>query len=157
FPRMVEFAREVGFKALLVSPLMSEGTAVGAVILRRQTPGAFTPRQIELLETFAAQAGIALPNTKPFTRLRESLEQQTATADILRVISQSPTDVAPVLDAVAKAAVRFCGAEHSVIVLREGDQWRSVAHEGPLAAPIGQLNPLSRDNAPGQTILDARV
>src|SRR5436309_15692885 len=90
FPRMVEFASGVGFKALVAAPLMNEGAAVGALVLRRQTAGAFTPRQIELLETFAAQAVIALQNTRLFTELRESLDQQTATTEVLQTINSSP-------------------------------------------------------------------
>ncbi len=93
--------------------MLHEGVAVGAIVLRKIEAGAFAPRQIELLETFAAQAVIAIQNVRLFTELRESLEQQTASADILQVISQSPTDVSPVLAAVAKATVRFCGAEDS--------------------------------------------
>src|SRR5262249_38922851 len=92
-----------------------------------------------------------------FTELRESLEQQTATADILQVISQSPTDVSPVLAAVAKAAVRFCGAGDALIVLREGDQWFGASHEGPLEARIGQRYPLILETAPGRAIVDGKT
>src|SRR6185312_10677616 len=103
------------------------------------------------------QAVIAIENVRLFTELREALEQQTATADILRVISQSPTDVSPVLDAVAKAALRFCGAEDSVVQLREGDQWLIVGHEGPMIAEIGSRQPLDRQTAPGRAMLDSRT
>ena len=89
--------------------------------------------QVELLEAFAAQAVIAIENVRLFTELRESLDQQTATAEILRVISQSPTDVQPVLNVVARSAVRFCGAVDAAITLREGDTSVIVAHTGPLA------------------------
>ena len=89
--------------------MLREGTAIGAVATRKSAAGAFTARQIELLETFAAQAVIAIENVRLFTELRESLEQQTATSEILTVISQSPTDVGPVLSAVARAAMKFCG------------------------------------------------
>jgi PAS domain S-box-containing protein len=152
FPRMLEFAREVGFKALLAAPMMSEGTPVGAIVLRRQTPGAFTPRQIELLETFAAQAVIALQNTRLFTELRESLDQQTASAEILRVISQSPTDVQPALDAVATAARKFCGAVDATVTLREGAELLVVAHEGSVDGRVGSRNPLDHTTTRGRSI-----
>src|SRR6185312_9844237 len=109
-----------GFRAQLNAPMLKDGQAIGCICLRRRNPGAFTPRQITLLETFAAQAVIAIENVRLFTELKDSLEQQTATAEILRAISRSPTDVQPVLDVVVKAALRFCGAEDVVISLREG-------------------------------------
>src|SRR5262249_58774057 len=99
--------------------------------------GHFTQQQVDLLETFAAQAVIAIENVRLFTELRESLEQQTATAEILTVISQSPTDVGPVLSAVAKAAMKFCGANDALVGLRDGDEWSIASHEGPIETTIG--------------------
>src|SRR5262249_53593258 len=125
------------FRAVVSAPMLREGMAVGSISLRKRQPGPFTPRQIELLETFAAQAVIAIQNVRLFTELRESLEQQTATADILRVISQSPTDVQPVLNAVAPAALRFCGADDVLIALRDGANMVVPTHDGPLSAPVG--------------------
>src|SRR5262249_19113144 len=115
-------SKEVGVRAILAAPMLREDGAIGCILLRKAEPGAFTPRQIELLETFAAQAVIAIENVRLFTELRETLEQQTATAEVLRVISQSPTDAQPVLNAVAAAALRFCGADDVAIALREGDE-----------------------------------
>ena len=106
-----------GARAAVAAPLLREGIAVGCILLRKREPGPFAPDQIELLESFAAQAVIAIENVRLFTELTESLEQQTATAEILRAISQSPTDVQPVLEAVVKAAVRFCGATDAMIVV----------------------------------------
>ena len=123
-----------GFRSALAAPLLRDDVSVGAISLRRREAGEFEPRQVELLKTFAAQAVIAIENVRLFTELRESLEQQTATAEILRVISQSPTDVEPVLQAVAHAAVRFCGAEDAHVLLRDGDEMVSSAHEGPMSA-----------------------
>ncbi len=151
------YAAQHGFRAQLNAPMLQEGGAIGCICLRRREPGAFTPRQIELLETFAAQAVIAIQNVTLFTELRESLEQQTATAEILQVISSSPTDVAPVLAAVAKAAVRFCGTDDVLISLREGNTMAVATHEGPLEAYVGETSPLDRTRLSGRIILEGRT
>src|SRR5206468_4429309 len=78
-----DFGRRLGFKAALAAPMLREGATIGAISLRRAEAGAFTPRQIELLESFAAQAVIALENTRLFTELKESLAYQTATSELL--------------------------------------------------------------------------
>jgi signal transduction histidine kinase len=114
-------------------------------------------RQIELLETFAAQAVIAIENVRLFTELRESLEQQTATAEILRVISSSPTDVQPVLDAVAKAAVRFCGADDAMVILREETDQLLATHEGVLPSLVGNRFPLDRSSVTGRATIDGQT
>jgi signal transduction histidine kinase len=135
-----KMAERIGFRAALIAPMLRDNVGVGAIVLHRHDPGAFPERQIRLLESFAAQAVIAIQNVRLFTELRESLEQQTATSEILQVISQSPTDVQPVLDVVAKAARRFCGATDALITLRDGDHMmRIAAHEGPLFARLGSV------------------
>ena len=143
-----------GFRAQLNAPMLKDGQAIGCICLRRRNPGAFTPRQIALLETFAAQAVIAIENVRLFTELKESLEQQTATAEILHAISRSPTDVQPVLDVVVKAAQRFCGAEDAVISLRDGDELAIAAHDGPIAAPPPR-RVLDRSSTQGRAVIDA--
>jgi signal transduction histidine kinase len=154
----VELSRRTNVRAVLAAPMLREGEAIGCVLLRRPVAGSFTPRQIELLETFAAQAVIAIENVRLFTELRESLEQQTATAEILRVISQSPTNVQPVLDAVAAAALRFCGAQDAVIALRDGDSWWAAAHEGPMVAlDRSDRPPLDRETSPGRAMVDSQT
>ncbi|MFO1080347.1 MAG: GAF domain-containing protein [Reyranellaceae bacterium] len=158
FAGAVGMARSRGWRAALGAPMLREGAAVGAIMLRKSEPGAFTPRQIELLETFAAQAVIAIENVRLFTELRDTLQQQTATAEVLRVISQSPTDVQPVLEAVAAAALRFCGADDVAIALREANDLVVVAHDGPLgAAEVGRRDGIDRGFVRGRALLDRRT
>ena len=151
--RVRAIARQRGWRANVAVPMLAEGEPIGLITVSRKEAGAFDQRELELLETFASQAVIAIQNVRLFTELRESLEQQTATGEILEVISQSPTDVAPVLTAVAKAAVRFCGAEDAVIAIRYGDFWGAVAHEGPLPAlPPDARLPITPETAPGRAM-----
>ncbi len=150
-------AAQFGFRAFLAAPLLREGAAIGSLSLRRAAPGPFTPQQVELLETFAAQAVIAIENARLFTELRESLEQQTATSEILRAISQSPTNVEPVLKAVVGAARRFCGADDAMVVLREETEQLLATHEGSMASLVGTRFPLDRSSATGRAAIDGRT
>ena len=108
---------------MLAVPLLREGIAIGAILIRRMEVRPFTDKQIELLETFADQAVIAIENVRLFQELTESLEQQTATSEILGVIASSPTDIQPVLDAVAENAARLCGANDATLLSSWRDRW----------------------------------
>ena len=123
--------RLVGFRAIATAPMMREGAAVGSVSMMRKEPGAFTDKQLELLQTFADQAVIAIENARLFNETREALERQTATGEILQVISASPTDVQPVLDAIVHSAVRLFPPCDAVIVMREGKMLDRRARAGP--------------------------
>jgi GAF domain-containing protein len=132
FPMLGVFA---GFRTMLIVPLRQQGELVGALTARRTNVRPFTPAQIKLLETFADQAVIAIENVRLFNELKESLEQQTATSQILGVIASSPTDIQPVLDTVAANAARLCEATDAQIRLVDGDGIRLVASYGTLPAP----------------------
>ena len=99
-----------GLRTFLAVPLRQQGELIGTLNARRTEVRPFTPAQIKLLETFADQAVIAIENVRLFQELKESLEQQTATSEILGVIASSPTDIQPVLDVVAENAARLCDA-----------------------------------------------
>ena len=122
-------------RTYLLVPLRLQKELVGTLTARRIEVRPFTPAQIRLLETFADQAVIALENVRLFQELKESLEQQTATSEILGVIASSPTDVQPVLDTVAKNAARLCEATDAQIRLVEGDRTRLVASFGAIPSP----------------------
>ena len=141
------------FRTFLVAPLrQQEQQFIGTLNARRTDVRPFTPAQIKLLETFANQAVIAIENVRLFQELKESLEQQTATSEILGVIASSPTDIQPVLDTVAKNAARLCDAADAQIRLVEGDGTRLAASFGSLPAP--ELRPNRPTSVSGRAILD---
>jgi signal transduction histidine kinase len=146
-----------GARSLLVMGLRKDDALLGMIGLYRQEVRPFTDKQIALLQGFAAQAVIAMENARLLTEQREALEQQTATAEVLRVISQSPTDVQPVLDAVVGAARRFCGADDAVIILRDGGEMVLSAHQGSLKGRIGRRNPLDRSSINGRATIDGKT
>ena len=124
-----EISRSLGGRAMVSVPMLRDGIAVGAITLARRERGRFPERQVNLLRSFAHQAVIALENVRLFKELEarnhdltESLEQQTATAEILRIISQSRTDVQPVFDAIATSAMRLCGGDFASVFRVEGDR-----------------------------------
>src|SRR5262249_9101618 len=114
------------WRTILAAPLRQQGELLGVLSARRTEVRPFTPTQIKLLETFAEQAVIAVENVRLFQELKESLEQQTATSEILGVIASSPTDIQPVLDTVVKNAARLCEATNAQIRLVEGERTRLV-------------------------------
>jgi GAF domain-containing protein len=135
----LEAARVGGLHAMLGIPLLREGTPIGVIVLQRKSVQPFTDKQIELATTFADQAVIAIENVRLFdevqarTReLSEALEQQTATSDVLRVISSSPGELEPVFRAMLENAARLCEASYGAMWLREGDAFRAAAFHGSL-------------------------
>ena len=135
----VEFpdSKSASGETRLSTPLLREGVAIGVIGIRRTELRPFTESQIKLIETFAKQAVIAIENVRLFNELKESLEQQTATSEILGVIASSPTDIQPVLDAIAQSAARVCGSDDATIRLLDGDETFLAAHFGsiPPSAP----------------------
>jgi signal transduction histidine kinase/putative methionine-R-sulfoxide reductase with GAF domain len=162
-----------GYRATLVTPMLRDGAVIGTIAMMRREARPFTESQIKLLETFADQAVIAIENVRLFTELQqknvalteahaqvtETLERQTATADILRVISQSPIDVRPVFDAIAESAARLCQSLDANIFERQGDRLVLVAHHGQIpAGPIGQFAlPLIPGTVNGRAVIERRT
>jgi two-component system, NtrC family, sensor kinase len=155
-----EIARRQGYRGFLAAPLVKNGAAIGAIQLRRRQAGAFTPQQVELIETFAAQAVIAIENVRLFNETKESLEQQTATAEVLQAISTSTEDVQPVFDAVVERAARLCEADMATVNLREGDGFVVVAALNlslEWKDRSRQAAPITRGTASGRVYLEART
>src|SRR5262249_9330029 len=141
--------QRLGHRTILGTPLLREGVPIGVIGVRRMQVRPFSEKQIKLLETFAAQAVIAIENVRLFkeiqernAELREALEHQTATSEVLGIISRSPTDVQPVLDAIVESAARVCGIDDVVLRLYEGNKAVARAHFGPI--PIRTVE-VSRD------------
>ena len=148
-----------GLRTFLAVPLRQQGELIGVLNARRTEVRPFTPAQIKLLETFADQAVIAIENVRLFQELKESLEQQTATSEILGVIASSPTDIQPVLDAVAENAARLCESQDALIYRVEGEMMRKVARYGdvPDLIPVGETRPISRGSKTGRAIVDRQT
>ena len=158
----MEPQRKSGYRTFLAVPLFREGNPIGVLGLCRKTVEPFTDKQIKLVETFADQAVIAMENVRLFdevqdrTReLSESLEYQTATGDVLNVISRSPSNIRPVLDTIVETASRLCDSYDTIIFLREGDALSVVAHRGPILLDFNKL-PIGRGAVSGRAVLERR-
>ena len=154
------------YPTILAVPMLREDTVIGVLTVQRTEVRPFTDKQIELVTTFADQAVIAIENVRLFKELEtrnrdlsESLEQQTATAEILRVISSSPTDLQPVMDVVAESAARFCGATDASIWRLEGESLRLVAVHGtqPTVTSIGGTIAVTPRSVGGRAVLERQT
>jgi GAF domain-containing protein len=159
FPEGSARARRIGWRTQLSVPLLREGGAIGVIALRRIEARPFSDSQIALLQTFADQAVIAIENVRLFNETKEALERQTATSEILRVISSSPTDVQPVFDAVVRNGARLCEAANASLHVREGDVMRKVAEFGHISTrlTVGETRPITRTTVSGRAIIDRRT
>src|SRR5262249_25570287 len=139
--KLASTAAAVGFRSIMSVPMLHEGNAIGAITVNGTDVAAFSENHMELLKTFADQAVIAIENVRLFTELQEknraraeahaqvteSLEQQTATAEILRVISSSPTDVQPVFETIVRSAVNLCDGLYGGVSTFDGEMIRPAA------------------------------
>src|SRR5215218_350495 len=152
-----------GHRSVLGIPMLRDGTTLGVFMIARRTARPFTDKQIELVTTFADQAVIAIENVRLFEEvqsrtheLHEALEYQTATSDILEVISRSPSDIRPVLDRIVEVALRLCESYDAVVFLREGEWLKVAAHQGPITIDFDK-RPIGRGWLSGRAVFDGKA
>ncbi len=150
-----EYIRRGNFRSAVGVPLLRDGETIGVFVLTRTDVRPYTEKQIELVKTFADQAVIAIENVRLLSELRESLQQQTATADVLKVISRSTFDLQTVLDTLLTSAARLCQADHSFVFLREGDVYRCASGSGDIPEWIEYLK--QQTIKPGRSSVAARA
>jgi GAF domain-containing protein len=142
-------------RTVLAIPMLRAGELLGVILIYRHVVRPFSDSHVALMETFADQAVIAIENVRLFNETKEALERQTATAEILGVISRSPTDVQPVLDMMAESAARLCGAYDASVVRLDGEVLRRAAHYGPIPAGF-VISACDRGTVTGRALVDGR-
>ena len=161
-PRLQQLGLKYGYRSGIYAPLMRGGQAIGGIAVMRRQAGAFDEKDIQLLNTFADQAVIAIENVRLFNETKEALEKQTATAEILRVLSANPADTQPVFEAIVRHAARLCDSVYANVFRFDGERLHWAASEG-VTAPVLEALKVSYPMAPnrsrvvGRVILEKRV